>query len=128
MKYLLDTHTFLWFIAGSPLLSGDVRKLIEDPSNFRLLSIGSLWEMAIKKSIGKLELAMSFKELVENQVQANAISLLQIEIHHLERLANLPFNHKDPFDRLLVAQCLSENIPLLSRDNSFDFYQIQRIW
>jgi PIN domain nuclease of toxin-antitoxin system len=128
MRLLLDTHTFLWFIDGSPDLSSYIRGLIEEPSNERLLSIASLWEMAIKISMDRLELNMTFTDLVENQVKANAIELLPIKPGHLDVLANLPFHHRDPFDRLLIAQSISEGIPILSRDGSFDDYSIKRLW
>ncbi len=128
MRLLLDTHTFLWFIAGSTNLSEYVRMLIEAPSNERLLSIASLWEMAIKISIGKLEVGMSFTDLVENQVKANKIELLTIKPEHLDVVIRLPLRHRDPFDRLLIAQSICENIPILSKDAVFDNYSVQRIW
>ena len=128
MRLLLDTHTFLWFIAGSNNLSEYARTLIEAPSNERLLSTASSWEMAIKISIGKLEVGMSFTDLVENQIKANKIQLLTIEPEHLDLVIRLPFRHRDPFDRLLIAQGISENIPILSKDAVFDNYSVQRIW
>ena len=139
MRLLLDTHTFLWFIEGSPLLSRYARRLIGDVANERFLSIASLfasltdafslrWEMAIKASIGKLRLSLSFAELVVHHVQGNAIQMLQIEQEHLDVLRTLPFYHKDPFDRLIISQGLSEHILVLSRDEVFDDYGIQRLW
>ncbi|MBE9146940.1 type II toxin-antitoxin system VapC family toxin [Planktothrix mougeotii] len=101
MKILLDTHTFLWFIEGSLNLSDTAKKLIEQPSNQRFLSIASLWEMSIKISIGKLQLGMTMTQLVKHQVYGNAIELLEIRPEHLDELAKLPFHHKDPFDRLI---------------------------
>lgn len=128
MTFLLDTHTFLWFIDGSPKLSLYARSLIEAPANTRLVSVGSLWEMAIKRALRKLELKMSFLELVEQEIYGNGMQLLSIEPPHLDWLARLHFHHRDPFDRLLVAQSLVEGIPLVSYDSAFDAYGVERWW
>jgi len=129
MRLLLDTHTFLWFIAGDPQLSTICRTLIEDLNNERLLSVASVWEMAIKVGLGKLPLAPPLEILIPNQLQRNAIDLLPIESRHVFRVPYLPLHHRDPFDRLLVAQSLVEQAPLLSADATFDAYAgIQRIW
>ncbi len=128
MKFLLDTHAFIWFIAGDNTLSNKVRELIEDTSNERLISSASAWEMAIKFSLGKLMMDASFDELFPDQLQSNDITLLPIHLTHLSRIAQMPLHHRDPFDRLLVAQCQVEGIPILSRDPAFDAYGIQRIW
>lgn len=128
MTVLLDTHTFLWFIDGSAQLSQVARQLIEDRQNTRLVSIASLWEIAIKSSIGKLELSMSLPEVVEQHIYGNAMEVYAIAPQHLERLRQLPFHHNDPFDRLLVAQSLEENIPILSKDSAFDLYEVNRRW
>ena len=128
MTFLLDTHTFLWFVEGSPRLSLYARSLIETPTNTRLVSVGSLWEMAIKCALGKLELKMSFLELVEQEVYGNGMRLLSIEPSHLDRLVELPFHHRDPFDRLLIAQGFAERIPLVSHDSAFDAYEVERLW
>ncbi len=128
MKLLLDTHTFLWFIAGSLNLSDKARTLIEDQENQRFLSIASLWQMSIKISIGKLTLGMSIFELSEREVCGNAIELLEIQPEHLDELVALPFHHKDPFDRLMIAQSLAENIPLVTKDNTFERYSVNLLW
>lgn len=128
MKLLLDTHTFLWFIAGNPAISARALQLIQEPANQRFLSTASLWEMAIKASLGKLEIATSFEELVASQVEANAIQLLEIAPRHLEVLRRLPFLHRDPFDRLIIAQSLSDQMPVLGRDDVFEDYGVERIW
>ena len=128
MKLLLDTHTFLWFINGDANLSAAARQLIEDHGNERLLSIASLWEMAIKRSIGKLELDISFANLMEQHITGNAIDLLPIRPAHLDVLKTLSFHHRDPFDRLIIAQSIVENVPILSRDITFDLYPIERRW
>lgn len=101
MKILLDTHAFLWFISGSPALSDYARRLIENFSNERLLSIASLWEMSIKASIGKLRISLPFTEFFTEHIVGNAIEILHISPEHLDNLRGLPFHHKDPFDRIV---------------------------
>ena len=128
MRLLLDTHTFLWFIDGDTALSPYARQLIEDRTNERLLSIASLWEMAIKASLGRLTLALPFTGLVAEHVHGNAIELFEILPRHLDALTTLPFHHKDPFDRMIIAQSQADNIPILSRDSAFDDYAIRRLW
>ncbi len=128
MKILLDTHVFLWFISGNPKLSDYARQLIEDLSNERLLSIASLWEMSIKASIGKLRLDLPFTEIFTEHIISNAIKLLNISPKHLDNLRALPFYHKDPFDRLIIAQGQNEDIPILSKDEIFREYGIQCLW
>ena len=128
MKFLLDTHTFLWFIAGDPKLPEYARQQIENMANDRLVSIASLWEMSIKVSIGKLTVSLPFPDLVEQHVYQNAMQLLQITPEHVEVLRILPFHHKDPFDRLLISQGISEHLTIISRDEVFGTYGIQRLW
>jgi PIN domain nuclease of toxin-antitoxin system len=128
MRVLLDTHTFLWFVDGSDELSDKARGLIEDVNNQRFLSVASLWEMSIKVSIGKLNLDFSFPDLVIQKVYGNAIDILSISPEHLEQLAKMPFHHKDPFDRLIIAQGLTENMPIITRDRAFASYQAYLLW
>lgn len=128
MRLMLDTHTFLWFIEGSLNLSDMARNLIEDRGNQRFLSIASLWEMSIKVSIGKLELEMTFSDLVKREVYGNAIELLEIRAEHLDELAKLPFHHKDPFDRLMISQSLIESVPIVTRDSVFGSYPVHVLW
>lgn len=128
MRVLLDTHSFLWFIGGSVSLSPSARALIEDAENQPLLSMASLWEMAIKLSIGKLSLGQPFETLIPEQMKLNGIELLQIEMPHIVAVASLPFHHRDPFDRLLIAQAIVEQMPIVSGDPAFDSYTIQRLW
>jgi len=128
MRLLLDTHTFLWFISGSPNLSARARTIIEDSSSERFVSAASLWEIAIKVSIGKLALAESFGTLVPQELQANDMSVLPVKVEHLAKLTELPRYHGDPFDRLLAAQALVESIYLVSADEKLDAYGVQREW
>jgi PIN domain nuclease of toxin-antitoxin system len=120
-----DTHTFSGLLAAIVL---SPRQLIEDRTNERLLSIASLWEMAIKASLGRLTLTLSFTDIVAEHVHGNAIELFEILPSHLDVLTTLPFHHKDPFDRMLIAQSQAENMPILSRDSAFDDYAIRRLW
>jgi PIN domain nuclease of toxin-antitoxin system len=128
MRLLLDTHSFLWFIGGSHDLSTTARTLIEDASSQPFISVASLWEMAIKLSLGKLSLAQPFELLIPQQMQLNGIELLGIEISHVATVAKLSFHHRDPFDRLLIAQAMVEQIPIVSADIAFDAYAVERLW
>lgn len=128
MRLLLDTHAFLWFIMGSPNLSARAHALIEDEANERFLSAASLWEMAIKLSTGKLTLSAPFDVLIPRQLGLNGIELLNIEVTHAAVISTLPFHHRDPFDRLLVAQAIVENMPIVSVDTAFDMYAVKRLW
>jgi PIN domain nuclease of toxin-antitoxin system len=128
LKLLLDTHSFLWFIDGSPRLSATARQLIEDPANERLVSIASLWEMAIKASIGRLSFAQPFATLMTDQLRRNSMQVLDITLAHTGHVAALPFHHRDPFDRMLIAQSLVETIAIVSVDSAFDAYGVTRLW
>ncbi|MDM8532729.1 type II toxin-antitoxin system VapC family toxin [Anaerolineales bacterium HSG25] len=128
MKLLLDTHALIWFIKGDRRLSATARTLIETPENQRLVSTATLWEIAIKMSIGKLEMNVSFDQLIPSQLVSNDMTILPITVPHLKKLVELPFHHRDPFDRLLIAQSVVETIPLISRDSHFETYDIQCLW
>ena len=128
MKLLLDTHIFLWFIAGDLKLSAAARALIEDTANEKFVSAVSLWEIAIKYSLGKLDLIDDFDVLFPKQIEVNGFEILPIKIEHLSKLIALPFHHRDPFDRLLAAQTISENMQIVSVDEIFDSYKIIRHW
>jgi len=128
MTVLLDTHTFLWFIIGDRRLSSTARALIESDENQKLLSMASVWEMAIKSSLGKLQTVQPFEEIIPRQLRANRVGLLDIGLQHLMTLHALPFHHRDPFDRLIAAQCLTDGLALASRDPAFDAYGVERAW
>ena len=128
MKFLLDTHVFLWFSAGEERLGEKAYGILEDIENEVLLSLASLWEIAIKASLGKLRLKKPFRELIPRQLVGNEIGLLPIQLQHLIALTDLPFHHRDPFDRLLIAQAIAEDIPILSGDPAFRDYPVQVIW
>jgi PIN domain nuclease of toxin-antitoxin system len=128
MRFLLDTHTFIWFVMDNSSLSTAAKDLIEDERNEKLLSIVSIWEMAIKHSVGKLSFAQPFQAFIEHQMQRNSMSLLNLKILHVNILATLPLHHRDPFDRLLIAQSIVENLPIVGIDTAFDSYAVQRLW
>jgi len=128
LKILLDTHTFLWFITNDRNLSPVAREIIEDSDNDRLISIASIWEIAIKSSLGKLKLKQPFSKLIPAQIKINLIQILPVKISHLSLVSTLPFHHRDPFDRLIIAQSLIEDLPIVSIDTQFDDYGVKRIW
>lgn len=128
MRLLLDTHTFLWFIDGSEKLSTYARGLIEDPGNERHLSVGSLWEIAIKVSMGKLKVPLPLTRLVKEHVEGNAIALLSLQPEHLDVQRELPFHHRDPFDRLIIAQAMAEEMKVVGYDAEFDMYPVECVW
>lgn len=127
MKVLLDTHTFLWFINDSPQLSADAKTLVESEVDI-LLSVASLWEIAIKTSLGKLTLPDKYDKFISQQVTLNEIEILPISMAHLAIVATLPFHHRDPFDRLLIAQAMVEQVVIISADIMFDSYDINHTW
>lgn len=131
MKYLIDTHIFIWFIQNSPKLNSQTRRLIETTNNQILISIASLWEISIKNSIGKLNLTKGF-EAMTDYLKDNSIEILPIDFAHTVENNRLPFHHRDPFDRIIVAQAIVENLDFISADAVFDDYlagtSIRRIW
>ncbi len=128
MNYLLDTHSFIWFVEGHSALSSEARRLIEDSTNGIFVSIATIWEMAIKTSLGKLQLSQPFDLFVTNQLMLNDITILDITISHTLHVAALPLHHRDPFDRLIIAQSMTESFPIISTDRMLDSYEIVRIW
>ena len=129
MTYLLDTSSFLWFIYDERRLTSDAFALLEDSSNSIYLSLASIWEIAIKANLGRgLELREPFPEFIDYQLNATGFQVLNINISHLKRVADLPPIHRDPFDRLLIAQSLAENLPMITNDSVFDVYQVQCVW
>ncbi|MCW6049349.1 type II toxin-antitoxin system VapC family toxin [Lyngbya sp. CCAP 1446/10] len=128
MRLLLDTHAFIWYRTNSSRLSITGRSLINKGDNNILLSTASVWEMAIKHSIGRLNFSMPFMEFVKQQIAVNRIEILEISFDHIEVMASRPLHHRDPFDRLIIAQSMAEQIPVLSVDVIFDAYAIARLW
>lgn len=127
MSLLLDTCAFLWFVGGDAALPVGMKTRIER-EEVVLVSIGTAWEIAIKASLGRLELAMPPGQFFHERMSANRFELLPIRPAHLDRLALLPFYHRDPFDRHLIAQGVEEELPIVTADESFDLYSVQRTW
>jgi len=117
---LLDTHTVLWFWWDDPQLSATAKALICDPANRKLVSLASPWEVAIKVSRKKLDLGVPFARYFDQHMVRTYFEWLPIATKHLETVAVLPFHHSDPFDRLLIAQALRENVPIVSADPQLD--------
>lgn len=128
MKLLLDTHTLIWWTLTPERLSQRVLSLLGDSNNDLILSVVSVWEMQIKLQLGKLKLNKPLASLIDSQQQTNGIQILPVELIHVLALQNLPAHHRDPFDRLLIAQATVELLPILSVDSAFDAYPVQRLW
>jgi PIN domain nuclease of toxin-antitoxin system len=127
VRYLLDTHAFLWLAEDDPRLDANVRALFSDLGNEVFLSAASVWEMAIKASLGKLTLATPLARLVAGGVE-RGIRLLAVSCDHAYQLQHLLFHHRDPFDRLLAVQASHEGMQLVSRDPKLDAYPAIRVW
>jgi Uncharacterized protein conserved in bacteria len=128
MKYLLDTHTFIWLDGEPERLSNRVSAICADDSNMLLLSLASVWEMQIKIQLGKLKLNSPLEDVISANEANSRIELLPIHFKHILTLDVLPDHHRDPFDRMLVAQSIAESMALLSNDPKLQNYPIRRIW
>ena len=128
MKLLLDTQSLLWFLLDDSRLSEAAKTAISTFENDILVSPASLWEIAIKISIGKYALPVSFPEFWNEQLKINQFTLLPISIPHTAKVAKMPFHHRDPFDRLIIAQAAVEDIAVISNDAAFDSYNVKRNW
>ena len=127
MKYLLDTHTFIWHALEDARLSGSALEFIESDQDL-YISYASIWEMAIKMQRGRLQLKKSLPEFIESIVQANQYQLLEIKTSHLYPIANLPYHHKNPFDRLIIAQGMEEEMTIITKDEAFKSYEVNVLW
>jgi PIN domain nuclease of toxin-antitoxin system len=125
---LLDTHAFLWWIQDSKELSPRSRRAISRSSTSCYLSAASVWEMAIKASLGKLELVGTVEQFVSKHVGLNGFKILDIAFRHVARLQSLPLLHRDPFDRLLITQAQCENLTLVTKDSAFEPYDVEVLW
>jgi PIN domain nuclease of toxin-antitoxin system len=128
MTWLLDTHTFLWFCQGDPALSSNAKALIENPANRKLVSVATCWEIAIKSGLKKLNLGESSVTYLPSALAQTGFELLPISLSHATAVETLAPHHRDPFDRLLVAQCLIEDIAIISADTLLDPYAVRRLW
>ncbi|OIO69375.1 MAG: PIN domain nuclease [Zetaproteobacteria bacterium CG_4_9_14_3_um_filter_49_83] len=128
MKVLLDTHVFIWLLEDAPQLSQRARDTFTNPDNELFFSAASYWEICIKISLGKLELASDWGKIVHRELAHNNIGWLAIEPEHMQGILSLPMHHRDPFDRLLIAQAACESMSILSADQHFSSYDIPVIW
>jgi len=128
VRALLDTHTFLWWVDADPLLSPAVREVLASKTNEIYFSAVASWEIAIKVSLGRLVLAGEIEGHIADQIQINEFRLLPIILSHTCRVSSLPFRHRDPFDRLLIAQAQLEDLVILTRDPKFRYYDVQTLW
>jgi PIN domain nuclease of toxin-antitoxin system len=128
MKLLLDSHAFIWWSSEPEKLSSRARAHCEDGNNILLLSVASVWEMQIKLQLGKLKLAAPLRILIENQQRNNGLQILRIDIEHAFALDTLPLHHKDPFDRMLIAQANAEDLFVVSKDEIFKAYPVKLLW
>lgn len=124
MSYLLDTHTFLWWLADDPQLPQDVRNVMMNPQNDILVSAATGWEISIKQSLGKLVGPTELFSLVDEE----GFLELPISFAHGQRAGQLPTIHRDPFDRMLVAQCQAQGLTLLTRDETISRYEVKTYW
>jgi PIN domain nuclease of toxin-antitoxin system len=125
MRLLLDTHIFLWWDNDPDQLPAQAKAFCQDPSNTLVLSVVSVWEMQIKQQLGKLKLRLPLSQLIADQQKTNGVEILPVSLSHVLSLETLPPRHKDPFDRLLIAQANAENISLLTVDPVFQQYTVK---
>tara|TARA_B100000315_G_C14223064_1_gene427361 strand:- start:122 stop:508 length:387 start_codon:yes stop_codon:yes gene_type:complete len=128
MKLLLDTHTFIWWDSEPAKLSSSALSACQDQANTLILSVVSVWEIQIKSQLGKLKLNLPLPEIIQSQWQTNNVEILPVELEHVLALQNLSHHHRDPFDRLLIAQANVEDAFLVSGDSAFSEYSVKLIW
>lgn len=128
MRLLLDTHAFLWWLAGNTRLPMSARRAIEDPENDVIVSAASAWEIATKHRIGKLSEAAAVAQDVAGAIASQGFEELPITVEDAERAGRLPGPHGDPFDRMLIAQAVARGLALVSIDRVFDKYGVRRVW
>ena len=128
MKLLLDTHAFLWWVEGTPSFGRRAKAAVSNSENEVLVSIATCWELAIKLSLGKLRLAQPLDQFIPEQLTLNAFALLDVELRHCVRVADLPFHHRDPFNGLLAAQALEDQLTVVSADRVFRKNGVPLIW
>lgn len=128
MRLLLDTHTVIWWVDQDHLLSPSSYAAIADPINDLLLSTGTIWEIAIKVGLAKLSLSRPYRQWLSQAMADLGVAVLPVAVEYADVQAELPKHHRDPFDRLLIAQAIVENVPMVSNDTIFDQYGVARVW
>jgi PIN domain nuclease of toxin-antitoxin system len=127
MRYLLDTHTIIWYVEDNPLLPSKIRTIIEDKPELVIFSMASMWEMSIKVGLSKLSLSHTVEEIKDRLIR-EGLYLLPITFNHVKTTQTLPHHHRDPFDRMLIAQADVESCTILTRDEAFDAYSVTILW
>jgi len=127
MNYLLDTHALIWYFENSPNIPEKTAKLIDNFTNNKYVCSASLWEIAIKTSIGKLDISLSFEKLLD-EIRSSELIILQIEDSYLKLILNLPFIHKDPFDRIIISTALAEDLTIITVDENIHKYDVKWVW
>ncbi len=128
MRLLLDTHAIIWWFAGNPILTTKTQQATTDTSNDKFISAASAWEIATKYRIGKLPDAQELVEDFRTQVNSQGFIELPVTLEHAVRAGSLPGPHRDPFDRILIAQAITDNLTLVSNETLFDSYGVRRMW
>ena len=128
MTLLVDTNALIWFAEDAPNLSAAAKAALEHPDNAAVYSLASIWEMAIKLSLSKLEMSRPLYPDFQSSLEQHGFEALDISFRHVAEVAHLPFHHRDPFDRLLIGQAVVEGLPIVSSDAGFDAYEVTRIW
>ena len=128
MRILIDSHVLIWYVDQDNLLSPASHAAISDPTNDLLLSAGSIWEIGIKLGLGKIILTQPFKPWINQAISDLDVTVLPLNVAYVDVQANLPRHHGDPFDRLIVAQAIAEQVSIISADANLDAYGIIRIW
>jgi len=128
MTYLIDTHALIWFMKGEAMLSDKAREIILTDHKNCYISVVSFWEMAIKINLNKLDIGLPFEEVESWAIENGLSNFLHVEIPHTVTLSQLPFHHRDPFDRTLIAQALSEQLTVITKEKLFEEYGVTRLW
>lgn len=128
MRYLVDSHALIRFVDQDHLLGAAAHSAMSEPSNELLVSAATVWEIAIKVGLGKLKLAMAYREWMDRAIGDLDLAIMPITVAVADVQANLPWHHRDPFDRLIVAQAMVEQVPVISADSAFDRYPVERVW
>jgi PIN domain nuclease of toxin-antitoxin system len=128
MRLLVDTHAIFWSVEDPTKVSASAMAVLSDPNNERFVSAAMIWELAIKLNLGKIKLAMAYRPWMEKAIFDLSLQILPITVEYAERQVQLPLHHKDPFDRMMIAQALVDGIPIVSVDMAFDPYGVTRIW
>lgn len=128
MRVLLDTQAFLWLLGDDSLLSDRARSVFANPDNEVLLSVASVWEIVVKAQRGKLQFPQPAGPYIRQQIRKTSVDVLPISLAHVLQVEKLPTHHRDPFDRILLAQAVEERIPIMSTDRAFEAYPVEILW